>query len=145
MSEMKSYAHYLTTTQFFALDHAVKIVVEAYRAACKPVSTVMGTYLVGSCLERANFRDVDVRMILSDEAFAQLFPTPKIVRLSSIAISEWLSARTGVPVDFQFQQMTDANEKYPGTRNAIGYGWNYSEFLAHERAPIAAIGKDDAK
>ena len=33
-----------------------------------------GCYLVGSCLERPDFRDVDVRMILKDEEFWREFP-----------------------------------------------------------------------
>lgn len=36
-------------------------------------------------------------------------------------ISGWLSARSGLPVDFQIQRMTDANAEYPDQpRCALG-------------------------
>ena len=33
-------------------------------------------YLVGSCLERPDYRDVDIRVILDDDRYAQLFTRP---------------------------------------------------------------------
>lgn len=32
----------------------------------------------------------------------------------------WLSKTTGLPVDFQIQPQTHANENHPGSRNAVG-------------------------
>lgn len=142
---MKVYANYLTTTQYFALDHACKVIADVYRRhGC------LGLYLVGSCLTRQDFRDVDVRAIVFDEAFKGLFPSSKMAKLASVAFSEWLSARTGLRVDFQFQQMTDANEKYDGRRDAIGFGWQRSEYAEAEASATPTLtaaldGKDDAK
>jgi hypothetical protein len=100
-------------------------------AACAYLAEAFGHHLyqVGSSLRRRDFRDVDVRCILPDQAFDALFP-----RISSgghdhdarwaimcTSISMWLSARTSLPIDFQIQRQTDANAKYPkGGRNALG-------------------------
>jgi hypothetical protein len=88
-------------------------------------------YLVGSCIKRRDYRDVDVRCILPDEEFDALFPNIGTRghqfnarwALMSITVSEWLRARTGLPVDFQFQRQTQANEEFPGReypRHALG-------------------------
>lgn len=92
-----------------------------------------GIYLVGSVLERPDWRDVDVRMILSDEEFAALFPDAQgggswefdaRWLVMTVAISAWLKEQTGLPIDFQFQPQTHANERHgrgKGTqRNALG-------------------------
>lgn len=85
-------------------------------------------YLVGSALHRRDFRDVDVRMILTDEQYAEVFPGSVRVPESLHArwsvmcagISLYLRKTSGLPVDFQFQQMTDANRRYDGPRHPLG-------------------------
>lgn len=87
----------------------------------------VGCYVVGSCLERPDWRDIDVVMIMDDASFAREFPDaethwkhdPKWLLLT-ISISAWLSEQCGHPVDFKFQPMTHANEKHSGRRNAVG-------------------------
>jgi hypothetical protein len=86
-----------------------------------------GCYIVGSALERPDWRDVDLRFIMSDEEFAVLFPDAgqhwehdERWLLLTVSISERLSKVTGLPIDFQFQPQTHANERHPGTRHAIG-------------------------
>jgi hypothetical protein len=37
------------------------------------------------------------------------------------AISEWIAERTGLPIDFQFQKASEANEKFKGRRNGVGH------------------------
>ncbi len=86
-----------------------------------------GCYLVGSAIERPDWRDVDVRFILSDEEFAALFPAagqhwehdPRWLLLT-VAISKHLSSVTGLPIDFQFQPQTHANAWHAGPRHAKG-------------------------
>ncbi len=86
-----------------------------------------GCYLVGSSLERPDWRDVDVRMILPDEDFDKLFPgaeshwefDPRWIIITT-SISQWLAKRTGLPVDFQFQPQTHANSAHKGARHALG-------------------------
>lgn len=86
-----------------------------------------GCYVVGSALSRPDWRDVDVRYILSDEEFAKEFPDagqhwehdPKWLLLT-VSIAQWMSKVTGLPIDFQFQPQTHANDRHPGMRNAVG-------------------------
>lgn len=100
--------------------------------ACQQLSDAFGgfgCYLVGSALERPDWRDIDVRMILSDAEFDVLFPQCRERGtwefnarwlVMTISISEWLRKRTGLPVDFQFQPQSHANERHKGSRNALG-------------------------
>jgi hypothetical protein len=101
--------------------------------ACLPLVQAFGVpYHVGSSLYRPDFRDVDVRLILWDAEFAALFPgydrvsgmTHARWSVMSSSISLYLSQASGLPVDFQFQQMTEANKQYPqgpeGERHPLG-------------------------
>ena len=105
--------------------------------ACQELNAAFpgfGCYLVGSALERPDWRDIDVRLIMSDDAFAAMFPGslhenrehggtwefhPRWLIMTT-AISDWLNKRTGLPVDFQFQPQTHANKAHCGRRNALG-------------------------
>lgn len=96
-----------------------------------------GCYLVGSSLKRPDWRDVDVRMILSDESFDKLFPSSKSKHclwefdprwiIMTTSISAWLSKQTGLPIDFQFQPQTHANARHRGPRHALGMRFVPSE------------------
>ncbi len=73
-----------------------------------------GTYLVGSSTERPDYRDVDVRHIMADDRFDAIFGGHQLFwSLLCMAVSVYLSQASGLPVDFQVQRMTEANEKYP--------------------------------
>lgn len=86
-------------------------------------------YLVGSALTKRDYRDVDIRCILPDGVFDRLFPNCQIGfqhnsfwSLTCAAISEWLAKRTGLPIDFQIQRQSYANEHFPcpqHPRNAL--------------------------
>jgi hypothetical protein len=95
-------------------------------AACVLVSKAFDggpPYLVGTAgIGGADsYRDVDVRLMLDDAEFAAACPTRARWELLCIAISAWLSERTGLPVDFQIQRTREANEKYSGrSRNPLG-------------------------
>lgn len=111
---------YIGAPAIFALELAARAISDAFDG--------YGCYLVGSALERADWRDVDVRFIMRDEAFAKLFPDAVMPMweqdsrwlLLTVSISAWLSKATGLPIDFQFQPQTHANEKHPKNRNALG-------------------------
>lgn len=92
-------------------------------AACKLVNDALGhfgCYLVGSSLRKRDYRDVDVRFIMGDEEFDRMFPGahpgPYILHplwsLFCTSVSTWLRQQTGLPVDFQIQRQTQANEEY---------------------------------
>jgi len=103
---------YLSTVELHRLDRA-----------CRDLwglDDTGGVYLVGSAGERADHRDVDVRLILSDERFDALFGhAPVLWELFSYAVSRQLAADTGLPIDFQVQRQTQANE-HDGLRNPLG-------------------------
>ncbi|WP_416520103.1 hypothetical protein [Streptomyces achromogenes] len=83
-------------------------------------------YLVGTAAVGKQWRDVDVRLILPDDEFDALFPPVEQGQpdgrwgLLCAAISELARVRTGLPVDFQIQRMSVANDRYPGPRLALG-------------------------
>lgn len=113
-------ACYLSVVQQRCLEHE-----------CRLLSAAFGfhTYLVGSVMQRPDYRDVDLRCILPDEEFRAMFGTNKNrLELLNTAISEWLSIHSGVPnVDFQFQERTDANDKHRGPRSFAGHPLSQSE------------------
>lgn len=84
-------------------------------------------YLVGSATRTTEWRDVDVRVILPDEDFeAQVgaLTRPKCLNVRWNALCLAFSARgrevTGLPIDFQIDQQTDAGERHDGIRHALG-------------------------
>lgn len=120
---------YLGVPAIFKLDLAC---MNLYQAFCVG-GQFGGIYLVGSALERPDFRDVDVVCILADEDFVQLFPDvqrpedaaghferdPRWLLLS-VTISDWLTGQIEMPVDFKFQPMTFANARHDGPRHPLG-------------------------
>ena len=68
-------------------------------------------YLVGSALTASSYRDVDVRLIFDDAKFDALDELLSIPRLN-MCLSIWGRHVTGLPIDCQIQQMTEANELF---------------------------------
>lgn len=124
VSEPRKKVSYVGAPAVFILDHACRQVNEAY-GYCDHASI----YMVGSCLERPDWRDIDLRMMMGDADFEREFPDAhgdgawefdsKWILLT-VAISGHLSKLTGLPIDFQFQPMTFANKRYSGARRAMG-------------------------
>lgn len=121
MSSDKHRASYLTVLQQYNLN-----------TACKQLRMLgYGTYHVGSSLTKPDYHDVDLRCILPDVDFDRLFGPghhgnglygENFRLFLNAAISEWIVQRTGLPIDFQFQKQSEANEKYKGQgRNAVGH------------------------
>jgi hypothetical protein len=82
-------------------------------------------YHVGSSLKSKEWRDVDVRLILPDDEFADRFGSnqssetnPKLAAVT-LAFATLGEKMTGLPIDFQIQPQTHANDKYPGWRSAL--------------------------
>lgn len=115
--------NYLTLMQQAALRMAVEPFDKAFpNAVC--------LLHVGSSLTRADYRDVDVRMILHDAEFEHLFgKEPKSTGhvdfwcLTCLAYSEWIQHRTGLPVDFQITSLTEAQNHKGKPRNALGLSY----------------------
>jgi hypothetical protein len=105
-------ASYLTVSEQFNLNHACRLLTAAFG---------FRTYQVGSSLERPDYRDVDLRCILEDAEYTALIGTNLTrLRLLNVALSEWLAARTGLNIDFQFQHQTGANAEHHDVRNFVG-------------------------
>lgn len=110
---MAARATYLNVPQMFALEHACRLLSAAYG---------FRTYLVGSVLQRPDFRDVDLRCILDDAEYDATIGTNKTrLRLMNAALSEWIAARTSLNIDFQFQKQTEANAEFSGPRSFMGF------------------------
>jgi hypothetical protein len=82
-------------------------------------------YHVGSSLKSKVWRDVDVRLILPDDEFTERFginqSSETNAKLSAVtlAFATLGEKMTGLPIDFQIQTQTHANDKYPGWRSAL--------------------------
>jgi hypothetical protein len=84
-------------------------------------------YHVGSSLLSKHWRDVDVRLILNDEDYERMqLGSPAHTHVNGkwvslvLAYSALGKAMTGLPIDFQIQQQSYANERYKGPRSALG-------------------------
>ena len=105
---------FLTTAEFYRLNHACLPLLRAFKTR---------TYLVGSSSnpEKQGFRDVDVRTILDDEDWDALFADrADFWSLFCLGIATYLTEVSGLPIDYQVQRMTEANERFDGPRNPIG-------------------------
>lgn len=113
MGSGKQRACQLTTSELYELDQACRLVFAAFGVP---------PYLVGSASidGHPGYRDVDVRLILADNVFAAVCPTRERWELLCVSIGTYLAARTGLPVDFQIQQMTAANAAHDKPRNPLG-------------------------
>lgn len=105
-------ATWLTTYDLHRLDLAVS----PLRRYCHDI------YLVGTVLTSPDWRDVDVRMILDDEWFDAEFSNPLLWEVFCLSVTSWLRSETGLPIDFQVQRQSEANEKHPGLRNHLSGG-----------------------
>lgn len=113
-------ATYLSPPDLFRLDWA-----------CRPIRLAFDTppYLVGSALERPDYRDIDLRLILADKRFKRLVGgSGDLLLLLNIALSGLITATAGqrAAIDFQIQSQTEANgikgKRVPmGLRDARGW------------------------
>jgi len=97
------------------------------------VNTAFGVfccYQVGSSLSTTQWRDVDVRVLLDDEAYAaQGLGDPdrphdnKKWTALTLAFSALGREMTGLPIDFQIQQTSEANKSHDGARSALFQRW----------------------
>jgi len=100
-------------------------------------------YFVGSVLERPNFNDIDIVIIMDDAKYDSLFG--KSGNTDIAAFSKWFNASssellrfmTGLPIDFRVQKMSVANKNYPSQpRDPIGLnvsGPDYDPAWLHVR------------
>lgn len=102
---------YLTVPQFHRLSWA-----------CEPIrkAFLSPPYLVGSVLQRPDFHDVDLRLLMCYPRGGTDFQVEGAQRLLlGCVISDWLAAATGLPIDFQFQTEAEWDAE-TGPRNPMG-------------------------
>lgn len=75
-------------------------------------------HLVGSVLERADYRDVDVRVIVTDKV-AKRLPMRRLDL--NMLLSRWGQEQTGLPIDCQVQSVTEAAGFDDRPRNPRGF------------------------
>ena len=83
-------------------------------------------YQVGSSLwygpaKNKTHRDVDLRVMLDTKDFKKLQKIVNIDRLN-LAVSLWGQKVTGLPIDFQVQDVKYANKHHKGMRSAVSIG-----------------------
>ena len=104
--------------EYLLLDSSCHIINEAFNDTC---------YLVGSCLNTKDFRDVDVRMIMDDDKFERFFGDvhPAVNACWSLicmSISLYLKHNTGLRVDFQIQKRSRVKESdWKKPRYSMGF------------------------
>lgn len=122
MSDEKTRPHWLPAPHFYNLNQSCVLIRQAF-------PDNVGIYLVGSSLRSRDYRDVDVRLMLTDTAYDRLFHgadwTNAFWSLLCVAISLWLRQQSDLPIDFQIQRMSAANELHDGKRNALGVFLDY--------------------
>lgn len=97
--------------------------------ACHLLGEAYGPcFLTGACLVRRDYRHVDVRMIVADEVFRELFENayPEACRsvrwnVFCAAMTMYLARLSGLPVDFQVQSTSWSQAGFGDQRRvAIG-------------------------
>lgn len=112
-------ANYVGMPHMPKLHRFGEVVYDAFGSHC---------YLVGSAITRRDWRDVDVRLILTDDEFDVEFGEQTDWRRNrklaavNMAWSALGEQMTGLPVDFQIDQRTEANAEHDGQRHALGLG-----------------------
>ena len=100
-------AVYLSTYALYKLDLAIYPLTKM----CPDI------YLVGTVLTTKDWRDVDVRMIMSDTEFDEVFGENQFLwETYCLGITSWLREQSGLPIDFQVQRQSEANTKHKGGR-----------------------------
>jgi len=96
-------ASYIGAPACFALEQAARQICEAFN--------VSGCYVVGSSLHKQDWRDVDVRLIMSDDKFAKEFPDAGVHwehdtrwLLFIVSISAWLSSKPACSLISRFSR-----------------------------------------
>lgn len=107
MTEPRERAIYLRVDQVRKLDHWCQSL---------RVSFKTHVYLVGSVLTGKDWRDVDVRIVISDEAFESI---PMQTLDLDMLLSEWGQNQTDLPIDCQVQSASEFST-YKGPRNPRG-------------------------
>lgn len=102
------------------------ILLRRFGVVCAEAFGVICAYQVGSSLQKKEWRDVDVRVMLPDDVYAEMgLGDPEHPQHNrkwvafTLAFSALGKQMTGLPIDFQLQQVSHANANNDGVRNAL--------------------------
>lgn len=107
-------------------------------------------YLVGSSqITGPGFRDVDIRVMVTDAEFARMFPaTPwqtgrrhndPCWRAQMLAWTMLGRQLTGLPIDFQVERLSESDALWPTEpRNPLGL-WTYGSKVLEPESSVAPI------
>lgn len=128
-------ANYVGAPHFYNLNQACALINRAFpQGMC---------YLVGSSLTKKDYRDVDVRLMLPDEEYDRVFGSGDWANpfwsLLCTSLSLWLRQQTDLPVDFQIQRQTQANEMHDGKRSAVGIFLDYPGERPSDVKPVSFV------
>lgn len=86
---------------------------------------VYGAYIVGSATKHKDWRDVDIRQIITDQDFKKLEKVIDIGYFNHM-VSIWGQQLTGLPIDYQVQGIGhEDNKNSTGYRHPIGMREGY--------------------
>jgi hypothetical protein len=107
---------YLLVSQINTLDTWGKELENMFPVKMK----VYGTYIVGSAVQHKDWRDVDIRQIVSDADFEKLKKVIDIGYFNHM-VSIWGQQITGLPIDYQVQGIGhEDNKNSKGYHHPIG-------------------------
>ena len=89
----------LSVDQMRAIDHFADALFVMF-------PLMQGVALVGSSLTYDDWRDVDLRVVLADDHYADINNAMAIADLNAL-ISRWGQQMTGMPIDCQLQALSD--------------------------------------
>lgn len=119
----KQRVNFLTVSENASIKLAAEPIDRAFAGS-------LGCYHVGSSITTPNYRDIDIRMIMDDTQFEAIFgPTaasPACLDrwfLICWALSEWMQKRTGLPIDFQIQRQSEAQQYRGQPRNGLFFDY----------------------
>ena len=130
---MSDHVCYLTPLQVFALHQSVDII----RNGLGGPADFSEVFLVGSCLHKRDFRDVDVRAILDNKTYDHMFKRDcdgNLWTLMCVSIGTMLSVQTGLSIDFQIQRFDEANARYGSLCPRLPLG--YVSAYGGDRTPV---------
>ena len=126
--EDRARAIYLRVDEVRRLDHWCESLLKAFEPCT--------VYLVGSVQDHADWRDVDVRVVVNDERLSGtlLMKLPDL----NMLLSQWGQQQTGLPIDCQVQSRTECRA-HDGTRNPRGV--KRAEARHSKENPRKPVGK----
>ena len=83
---------------------------------------MLGVAVVGSSLERDDYRDVDLRVVLDDEHYQGIYDLLDVLDLNAL-LSRWGQQVTALPIDCQIQPQWEHQQEAFGENGKPRHHW----------------------